>query len=157
MTEDEELTPVGKSLPVRALFSLPEWYGDLIRTARSMYGAQPEIAIVISQIAVETYVELALAELLRREGQSDDRIDERLEEVSPLTFRRDKTVAEWRRLTGDPVRQRGEWPAYVEHIKRRNGIVHRGRRATKDEASASIEACASLIQHMQNVLRSILT
>lgn len=156
MPEEAGLTSVGRSFPLSALFPQPEWYGDLIRTARSVYEEQPEIAIVISQIAVETYVELALAALLRNEGKSDPQVDAALNGIPSFNFRKDDAVHEWRRLTGNQVKQTAEWPGYVRHVNRRNLIVHRGQRATKAEASDSIEASARLIQHMQNVLKPIL-
>ena len=41
------------------------------------------------------------------------------------------------------------WPALTEHVKRRDGIVHRGLHVSKPEAQASREAVAGLIEYLK--------
>ena len=41
------------------------------------------------------------------------------------------------------------WPALTEHVKRRDGIVHRGLHVSKAEAQPSSDAVAGLIEYLK--------
>lgn len=147
--------PVGRSLNVEALFARP-WYGDLMRAARTLAPERPEAAVVMAQMSVEAFVEVALSALRRSEGASDDEIDVEMDLLPSFNFRRRETRELWSQLTGDKIQQAPAWSKYVEAVKFRNRVVHRGARATPAEASNAVESYTALIQHMQEVLRAIL-
>ena len=59
----------------------------------------------------------------------------------PYNFRVDKRFqALWTTLTEDKITSHDEWWArYVEHVKRRNGVVHRGQHVDLDSAMESVQ------------------
>jgi len=73
-----------------------------------------------------------------------------------FNFRRKETRDRWSQLTGDAIQQAAAWPAYIEAVKLRNLVVHRGQRANPEDAADSVERCTELILHMQTVLRTVL-
>jgi len=41
---------------------------------------------------------------------------------------------------------------YPKHVKRRNGIVHRGAKATSADASDSIDIARQFVAHLESVI-----
>ena len=58
----------------------------------------------------------------------------------------------FQRLSGDQLSKYAFWKELDLHNKRRNGIVHRGRSCTDEEAGASIQAVEAYIKHMERWL-----
>jgi hypothetical protein len=148
-------TAVTASFNVGALFERP-WYGDLIRAARTLASDRAEAAIAMAQMSVEAFVEVALSALLRGQGMSEADVESEMNRLPGFNFRREETRDLWTQLTGDSIQQAVAWAAYVNSVKLRNSVVHRGKRATPNDAATSVERCTDLIQHMQAVLRRVI-
>ncbi len=56
-------------------------------------------------------------------------------------------------LSGDRIQQMPFWEKLGKHHKRRNKIVHKGDRCTKEEAEESISVVDQYIQHMDQVIK----
>lgn len=146
---------VGVSLNVGTLFVRP-WYGDLVRAARTLTPERPEAAAAMAQMSVEAFVEVALSALLRRQGKSEADVETEMNALPGFNFRHKETQDLWTQLTGDSIQQAVAWAAYVEAVKLRNRVVHRGQRVTPNDAATSVERCTNLIQHMQAVLGRVM-
>ena len=51
-------------------------------------------------------------------------------------------------LTGDTVQKESWWSDFKDSAKRRNDIVHVGRKATDAEATASLTVCDKFVTHV---------
>jgi hypothetical protein len=84
--------------------------------------------------------------LLRAHG-IDPPLSTRLTAVVTASLMDRPTRDLWAELTGQKVSQAPDraWPAYQEHIERRNKLVHAGERATAEQADASLKAVTRLM------------
>lgn len=124
------------------------------------HDARYDFAVIAVQTALETYLELRTAEIVRWHDLGDvgDVISDRL--VSKYTFRDGRFMALWEALTGDGKAQvkaalGGSFESYDAHAKVRNEVVHRGHHATRDEAAASLELGVSLLTYVQNTTAQV--
>jgi hypothetical protein len=67
--------------------------------------------------------------------------------VIPEAWADDRTCSSFESEPGES--EPAFWPALTEHVKRRDGIVHRGLHVSKPEAQASREAVAGLIEYLK--------
>jgi hypothetical protein len=100
-----------------------------------------ELAVIRAQTGCELHVAEASVTLLRKQHpQADADVLVR----RPATLRDKQSKALLELLTGQRVQDQDWWPGYVEHLKRRNAIVHEGLAITHDDAHASIRAVLDL-------------
>jgi hypothetical protein len=115
--------------------------------------------VISLQTALEVYLELEVARLLewRRLGSLGQVIYDRL--VPSYTFTDSRLQALWFALTGDniqTIKKTEEWWAgYALHIKLRHSIVHRGHKATKEEADGSVKATLGAMQYVQTTTHGV--
>lgn len=58
--------------------------------------------------------------------------------------------------TGDDITKDTKlWKKFLDHVKRRNSIAHRGETATRTEAEKSCNTVKEFIRHIEEVLRKI--
>jgi len=101
--------------------------------------------IVAAQTAFEVYVRGLLRNLLRN-AASGEVIDVVLSRSRSMTLRDPQGQRLLAALSGSrPAQQNKIWQRYVEHVKRRNGVVHEGAEFDQDAASESIRAVERLI------------
>jgi hypothetical protein len=74
-----------------------------MRAARTLASDRPAAAIAMAQTSVEAFVEVALSELLRRQGVSGADVETQMNGLSGSNFRRGETRDLWRQLTGDRI------------------------------------------------------
>jgi len=127
-----------------------EQYSFLLDTARKLRDqGHHEAAIVTAQTACEVCTEVVLSAMLHASGIEEhvaDLITDPLPNYNLLGTRVQKvyeTFSEEKIRWGEPL-----WQSYRSHVKRRNDIVHRGRQATPQEATAAIEAVEAVIGHL---------
>lgn len=107
-----------------------------------------EAAIVTAQTACEVCTEILLTVALRKRGVEylSDPLDRLLPNYN-LGNERVRKVYEAITddlLTADAAR----WSKFQQHVKKRNGVVHRGEAATRAEADASISVVEDVIDHI---------
>lgn len=130
---------------------------ELIGRARDLAPAEPDLAVLLAQTAVEIYVEVAFDALLAREVKTE-LVRERMaafvrDSRSLKGDRRPRDL--WEALTGEKISTAPTWKEYDRHVERRNLVVHAGQAVSPQEATASLDACEGMIDHMQQVLHDI--
>jgi hypothetical protein len=116
-----------------------------------------QLAVVISQVAVETVAEVAFTALF---AINVPRSRETMMKVLPdRSFQREGTRRLWQDLTGDRISKSPAWKEYAgPHIQRRNRAAHGstfglgGDPITMEGAEQSLNAARGLIEHMHDVL-----
>lgn len=116
-----------------------------------------QLAVVISQVAVETVAEVAFTVLF---GIHVPRSRETMMKVLPdRSFQREGTRRLWQDLTGDRISKSAPWKAYAgPHIARRNRAAHGSvfglgsDPITIEGAEQSVTAARGMVEHMHNVL-----
>jgi hypothetical protein len=63
----------------------------------------------MAQMSVEAFVEVALSELLRRQGMSGADVEKEMNGLRGFNFRRGETRDLWTQLTGDRIQQAVPW------------------------------------------------
>jgi hypothetical protein len=108
----------------------------------------PVPAVVMAQTACEVCMEVVLTDVLRERVRDHDIanfITGSLRNYNPKT---DNVKKLYELLFGDRVQGASFWPSFLEHVKRRNNIVHRGQAATPQDADESIVAVDKVIRHL---------
>lgn len=100
-----------------------------------------ELAVVRIQTACEMAIAQALTELL---AARDPHVDAASLIRRPTILRDPASLGLMHLLTGKQIQQEPWWQDYVEHVKRRNAIVHSGVLVTRDEAFRSLEVNLAL-------------
>ena len=129
--------------------NLRPFHADLMDSARRLADeGSHEIAVVTAQMAAEIVSEQVLTALLgtSKMGDSVEAAVDGLLRTYALTGQGTRRL--YVALSGDQIGQAGFWPAYDEHVKRRHGAVHGGKRVDAKGAQASIRAVEALIEHL---------
>lgn len=107
-----------------------------------------ELAVIRIQTVCELWIVDAFTALLRDQHPEADasRLIRR-----PATLRDDYSKAFLEMLTGRRIQDEAWWPRYVDHLKRRNAIVHEGLVVDRESAIASIEASFELRRWLLDV------
>jgi hypothetical protein len=124
----------------------PWWQANRIpilgREAQALHQqGRHELAVIRRQTATELAIASALTSLLREQHPHADpaQLIRR-----GTTLRDDQSKAFLEMLTGRRIQDEDWWRGYIEHLKRRNAIVHEGLVITREDAVASIQACHAL-------------
>jgi len=121
------------------------FYRILLLRAGNLSAREPSYAIVAAQTALEVYVRGLLGSLLRN-AASTEVADVVLSRSQAMTLRDPHSSRLLAALSGSKPSQQGEiWQRYVEHVKRRNGVVHEGADFDQEAAVESIRAVEGLI------------
>ncbi len=116
-----------------------------------------DVAVVISQIAVEAVAEVAFFTLFGLNlPQSTDTM---LTVLPDRSFMQNGTRRLWEDLTGDRLSKAPHWKNYSRHIERRNRAAHGSTHGlagtspiTEKEAKESLDATRGMVEHLQKVL-----
>jgi hypothetical protein len=132
----------------------PRDFELLVVAAEFVEAGRFDYATIAVQTAVEIYVEQRVRMILawRQLGPLEDWI---LKQFGgrPYNFRSDRLKGLWRALTRDEINKHGEWwSRYMEHVQRRDNIVHAGAHASSEQAQDSLRAASGLMNHVNNVM-----
>ena len=135
------------------LLRTPAYEEVLLEMARSAIArgndGDYEVAVVTAQMAAEISSEQSIGTYLARKNVPE--LEEPLAGLFPsYSLANDRVLKLYTALRGDRLQDRPFWPAYKEHAARRNRVVHRGERADKAAAEASLAA----VEHLLAYLRS---
>lgn len=72
-----------------------------------------------------------------------------LDRTASFSLVDDATRKLWNELTDSTLQSEEFWPAYREHVKLRNNVVHRGERVDRDAANLSLAATSALFDHIE--------
>jgi hypothetical protein len=136
---------------IRPPIPIPPYYRQLLDSAaRFRQEGEYAVTVIVAQTACELVVEEAFDLLLDKHGLTQrDR-----EQLRPRSYDLGNTrvKALYALLTKDRIESQTFWSDFKEHSTRRNGIVHKGKQATKQEAKASLQAVTALVTHVETVI-----
>jgi hypothetical protein len=112
-----------------------------------------DYATIAIQTAVEIYVEQRVRTILawRQLGPLEDWVLKQFD-GRPYNFKTDRLRDLWCALTRDEINKHEWWSRYMEHVQRRENIVHAGAHASSEQAQDSLLAAAALMNHVNNVM-----
>ena len=132
----------------------PEWWEDrffvLLSTAESLKDqGHHEAAIVTAQTACEVCVEVFLEAGFRDKGIADlaDPIGRLLPNYNVGNERVRRIYVA---VCDDQIHQEPFWSSYQKHVERRNRVVHRGEKASRQEADDSIAVATEVVRHIRS-------
>lgn len=124
--------------------------------AEEMYDKEHyDFTVVAAQTACELLVEGAIQFAVSR--HATDRlaqvIPDLLTSYAMLDQRGPKV---WEAVTGRSIREpKAVWDGYRAHVERRNALVHKGARVTRDEAAESLTATRDFARHVVEAIRPL--
>jgi hypothetical protein len=130
------------------------YYRQLLETAkRYRRDGEHELAVISAQTACELVTETAFDKFIRvhRLSGSDKK------HARPLNcdLGNERVKALYVLLSWDKIERQPFWQGFKDHTKRRHGIVHKGEKATAQEAEASLRAATDLIAHVEAVVAEV--
>ena len=131
----------------------PEWWEDrffvLINTAKTLKDqGHPEAAIVTAQTACEVCTEIFLEAGFRNQdiaylkGPINDLL-------TNYNVGNPRVRRIYEAVCNDQISQEPFWARFQEHVKRRHRRVHRGEKASQQEAEDSITVAEEVIGHIR--------
>jgi hypothetical protein len=140
-------------MPILAAY-WPEWWENrffvLLDTAKTLKDqGHSEAAIVTAQTACEVCTEVFLEAGFRNKGISylNDPVEALLHNNYNLGNDRVRNL--YAAVCDDPIQQEPFWSSFKEHVWRRHRVVHRGKRASQQEAEASIAVAEEVVRHIR--------
>ena len=141
-------------MPVAAFAFMNNGWGQryfeiLDNTAKRLINeGHHEMAVVAAQTACEVFSELVITATFK--NQNIGHLSEPVEALVPnYNLGNERVRKLYEALCKDPISQQPFWSRYKAHVKRRNGIVHEGKRTDKAGAEESIKAVEDVIHHIQ--------
>jgi len=137
--------PVGAALP-------PPFHKALLDRAKQLI-SQKEfgLAVVTAQTACEVLTEQVFTVAFAKKGVGflADSVGDLFQSYN---LNNSKLRAVYQALTADVVTNQRFWSGYVEHVARRNRVVHSGEAVTEQQANASWDAARDLLHHLEGVM-----
>jgi HEPN domain-containing protein len=132
----------------------PPYHRFLLDTAQRLFeSGHYAPAIVTAQMACEIATEQAISAAYRRRGIED--LDEPIGDLfQSLNLGNERLRRLYVALTHDPIHEQPFWQRFTEHATRRHRVIHRGQRASKNDAEASISAAAEFVEHLEAALKA---
>jgi HEPN domain-containing protein len=114
-----------------------------------------DFTVVAAQTACELLVEGAIQFAISRHATEPlaQVIPELLTSYSMLDQRGPKV---WEAVTGRSIREpKSVWDGYRAHVERRNALIHKGARVTRDEAAESLSATRDFARQVVEAIRPL--
>lgn len=144
--------------PINALLHLDPKSSRFFGFAQQLFDdGQFLYAIVAVQTAFELYLEGVYEYLLhlRTPREVGTVVQKFLTQKYSLSREEVRELLE--ALLGERLADSSEWHEYKQHVKRRNGIVHRGEGLGRDEAHSSLTAVQELAGVISKRVRTIMS
>jgi hypothetical protein len=124
--------------------------------AEEMYDKEHyDFTVVAAQTACELLVEGAIQFAVSRHAteQLAQVIPDLLTSYTMLDQRGPKV---WKAVTGRSIREpKAVWDGYRTHVERRNALIHKGARVTRDEAAKSLTATREFARQVVEAIRPL--
>ncbi len=120
----------------------------LLATASDLFDrGEFGIAIVVAHMASEIATERAVSHAFAKKSVQylEEPVLDFVNGYNLSTLRNRKLYTA---LTDDLIAEQPFWQAFIESANRRNGIMHRGKIASKAEAEASLSCVRALVTHL---------
>jgi hypothetical protein len=114
-----------------------------------------DFAVVAAQTACELLVEGAIQFAVSRHATEPlaQVIPDLLTSYTMLDQRGPKV---WEAVTGRNIREpKSVWDSYRAHVERRNALIHKGARVTRDEAAQSLTATRDFARQVAEAMRPL--
>ncbi|MGO9149616.1 MAG: hypothetical protein ACLP1E_14850 [Acidimicrobiales bacterium] len=153
--------PIGRVSRAAALAASVPFYERLYQAAQRLLedSAQDEFsfagAVIVSGTACETAVGVVITTIISQRdlGPIAEAANESMRSYN-LRDPHDRTT--WNAITENAIHDESFWKRYMEHVKRRNDVVHTGRiegnPVTRQDAEEAIAAARQLLDHVTAVL-----
>lgn len=147
-----ELDALPPPSATRRVASLP--YERLLLKARNLYAVgqhgqgQHDAATVVAHAACEVAITEAMQRLIMMHAPRLQGALEGLIGSSRYSLGDARVADLWDALAGDTIRLAAFWDRYMQHLKRRNGIVHAGKSVSREQADESIEVAQAVCDHV---------
>lgn len=105
------------------------------------------LVTILAHLACEVAVERSLSDSFARKGirSLEDPVADAL---NGYNVANDKVLNFYISLTGDDLRERSFWGAFLRSAKRRDNIIRRGLVVGRPDAEESVKAAAVFIEHL---------
>lgn len=111
-------------------------------------GSEWSLAVMIAQAAIEVLVRQVVEDRLRARRLGGLRAHLNRYRAS---LQEQQTRKLWLELTNDEIGRSQAWKPYLEHVDRRNQLVHEGLELDEPGATASITAVRLMIEHIETL------
>ena len=121
---------------------------------QSLTSGQNEMAVVLAQAASEMCTEWVISALFALRGDAE------LAEPILTRFRTTDICSNYVHdvyvaLSGDTPNQQPFWERLKRHQRRRNDVVHKGKKSSPIEAADSVAVVAEYLLHVETVLSNL--
>jgi len=150
MTANSRVQDSFLSMTLLLLLNQPAYHKTLLGLAQTLHDeGRYQLSVVTAQMACEVVGEQVLSALLSVQvGELEGAV---LELVPSHHLAHDKVQALFDGLTGATLASEPWWPGYRAHVKRRNGIVHRGARVEETGSSDSLKVASAFCSHVRGL------
>jgi HEPN domain-containing protein len=129
----------------------------LLQTARRLFEEHDlRPSVVMAQTAIEVATENVLAAAFRARSAEDIGTPV-LDLFTTFNLKNPRLYGVYQAVTHDDVKAADPelWRDFSEHIKRRNEVVHTGRKVSPAEAESSVDAAERFLAYLEGVLLSL--
>jgi hypothetical protein len=141
-------------------FEGDEPYHVLLATADALLNADHfGAAVVTGQTACEVITEEAISFWLLREMEPWDRrwnevAEALMDSFQTFTLTNERLRRLYVIVSKDPIQDEPFWSRYVEHVRLRHRVAHKGYITTKDEAEQSLAVAREFVEHIKGTFPS---
>jgi hypothetical protein len=122
---------------------------ELLQRAQALREAdEASLAVVLAQAAFEALIRQTVEDRLLARGIGGLRAHLHNYRAA---LQENQSRKLWFELTRDDIGRHRGWGSYLEHVRRRNGLVHEGVEIDQAGASESIAAVLVLIEHVESL------
>lgn len=127
-------------------------YHTLLLDTAKVFLARGEyqVAVVISQTAVEVLVEQIITDQVRKRNTAPELEEWIMNRAKPFGLTGSASFDLYVTLTNDKIQRAPFWDEYRRHVTRRHGVVHRGQEVSRLLGEESVAIADQIIRHLED-------
>jgi hypothetical protein len=131
------------------------WYDKLVEASKRLIAdGQHEAAVVTAMMGAEAASENAFSNLLELRGISE--LEDSIGDLLPsYSLANERVRGLYVSLSGDSIQERPFWAGFKAAASLRNKLIHRGARATADQAQEAVNSTSELVKHLVETIRRL--